>query len=182
METVIAKTKKSFMALYIVVIVCGAIIVLGGAVVTFFAPSEAKLSGIYFFVLGALLLGLGIGYTVYFARLPKNCITMKDGKMKLHNGLEFSPEEIDYCTGSTWLNWALYDYGPLVISVRGQEYKYKFVAQVEAVANNVKALKAQFTAIAEVQKHIAEKKSAEEVQATEPAPSTDPAETTENKD
>ena len=167
METVIAKTKKSFMAAYIVAIVCGAIVFLCGAVFMIFAPATEKFMAIYFFVMGALLLGLGIGYTVYFAKLPKNCITFKDGKMKLHNGLEFTPEEIDYCTGSTWLNWSLYDYGPLVISVRGQEYKYKFVAQVEAVANNIKALKAQATAIAEVQKAIAEKKAAEEAPTTE---------------
>ena len=156
-----------------------------------------KISGLYFLVLGGVFLGLGIGFTVYFAKLPKNCITFKDGKMKLHNGLEFSPAEIDYCTGSTWLNWGLYDYGPLVISVYGQEYKYKFVANVESVAANIKALKTQFAAIAEVQKHIAEKQAAEAAQATqaaapaqvaEPAQTTEaqvteiPAENTENKD
>ncbi|MDE7167338.1 MAG: hypothetical protein K2O28_00650 [Clostridia bacterium] len=182
METVLAKTKKSFMAAYIIVIVCGAIMFLCGLAFVLFSPLEVKFSGLYFFVAGALFLGLGIGYTVYFAKLPKNCITFKDGKMKLHNGLEFSPAEIDYCTGSTWLNWALYDYGPLVISVRGQEYKYKFVAQVESVAANIKALKTQFTAIEEVQKHIAEKKAAEEAQAAEPAPTVEPAQNTENKD
>ena len=182
METVLAKTKKSFMAAYIVILVCGAIMFLGGIAFLLFAPIGYKGSGLYFFVAGGIFLGLGIGYTVYFAKLPKNCITFKDGKMKLHNGLEFSPAEIDYCTGSTWLNWALYDYGPLVISVRGQEYKYKFVAQVESVAANIKALKTQFTAIEEVQKHIAEKKAAEVVQAAEPAPAVEPAQNTENKD
>ncbi len=176
METVLAKTKKSFLALYIIVIVLGAILFLCGAAFLLFAPREVKFSGLYFFIMGGVLLGLGIGYTVYFARLPKDCITFKDGKMRLHNGLEFSPEEIHYCTGSTWLNWGLYDYGPLVISVHGQEYKYKFVAHVESAAANIKALKTQFAAIAEVQKHIAEKKAAEEAQAAEIA------DTTEKKD
>ena len=181
METVLAKTKKSFMAAYIIVIVCGAILFICGLAFVLFAPLEMKFSGLYFLVLGGVFLGLGIGFTVYFAKLPKNCITFKDGIMRLHNGLEFTPAEIDYCTGSTWLNWGLYDYGPLVISVRGQEYKYKFVANVESVAANIKALKTQATAIAEVQKHIAEKKAAEDAQVAETAPaSEEPVNTAEN--
>lgn len=167
------------MAAYIVIIVCGVIIFLCGAVFLLFAPAPERFAGIYFFVMGALLLGLGIAYTVYFAKLPKNCITFKDDKMKLHNGLEFSPAEIDYCTGSTlWFDWGgFYRYGNLVISVHGQEYKYKFVAEVEATANNIKALKAQYAAIAEVQKHIAEKNAAE----AQVAESTETVENTETK-
>ena len=163
METVIAKTKRSMLAAYIVILVCGAIIFLCGMAFMLFAPLEEKFAGLYFLLFGGIFLGLGIGYTVYFARLPKNCITFSEGKMRLHNGLEFSPAEIDYCTGSTlWFDWGgFYRYGTLIISVHGQEYKYKFVAEVEATANNIKALKTQFTAIEEVQKHIKEKQAAE---------------------
>ncbi|MDE6667422.1 MAG: hypothetical protein K2K38_03625 [Clostridia bacterium] len=163
METVIAKTKKGLLAAYIIILVCGAIIFLSGMAFILFAPLEEKFAGAYFLVLGGVFLGLGIGYTVYFARLPKNCITFKEGKMRLHTGFEFSPAEIDYCTGSTlWFDWGgFYRYGTLIISVKHQEYKYKFVADVEATASNIKALQAQFTAIAEVQRHIAEKKAAE---------------------
>ena len=177
METVLAKTKKSLMAAYIIVIVCGGILFLCGMAFLLFAPMEIKLSGLYFLLLGGVFLGLGIGFTVYFARLPKNCITFSEGKMRLHNGLEFSPAEIDYCTGSTfWINWGMYNYGPLTISVNHQEYKYKFVVDVEAVAARINALKTQFTAIEEVQKHIKEKQAAENAQVAE---STD---TAENKD
>ncbi len=183
METVLAKTKKGLMAAYIIIIVCGAIIFLCGMAFLLFAPIEVKLTGLYFLVLGGVFLGLGIGFTVYFAKLPKNCITFSEGKMRLHNGLEFSPAEIDYCTGSTfWLNWGMYNYGPLTISVNHQEYKYKFVVDVEAAAARINALKTQFTAIEEVQKHIAEKKAAEEVQSAEPAPAVEPTQNTENKD
>lgn len=182
METVIAKTKRSLLAGYIVILVCGALILLCGMIFLLFAPE--KYMGVYFLVIGGVFLGLGTAYTVYFARLPKNCITFSEGKMRLHNGLEFSPAEIDYCTGSTlWFDWGgFYRYGTLIISVNGQEYKYKFIAEVESVATNIKALKTQFTAIAEVQKHIREKQAAEAAQVTESTQAEKSADTAENKE
>lgn len=175
METVIAKTKKSFMASYIVTIVFGAILLIFGLVFLLFAPN--KFVSIVFIPLGAILLGGGIGWTVYFARLPKNCITFNDGKFRLYNGLEFSPSEVDFCNArSGFMDGGIYNCGTLIISVKNTQYKFKWVEGVEAVAVNINALKVQFTAIEEMQKHIAERKNSEAAQATESA------DTTENKD
>lgn len=160
METEIAKTRRSMMAAYIVILVFGALIMICGLAMLIFSPD--RFVAVVFLPIGALLLGMGIGFTVYFARLPKVCITMKDGKLRLHNGLEFSPSEIDYCTSSTWgLDGLMYNYGTLIVSVRHQEYKFRFVIDVNAVVTKLNALKAQSTAIEEVQKQIAERKAAE---------------------
>jgi len=160
METVIARTKKSIMGAYIFVLVLGAILVVFGLASLLFASDKFMCE--WFVSLGSVFLVLGIVFTVYFARLPKVCITFKEGKMRLHNGLEFSPAEIDYCTGSTlWFDWGLYNYGTIIISVKHQEYKYRFVVAVNSVVANINVLKTQFTALEEVQKHIAEKNAAE---------------------
>lgn len=167
METVIAKTRKSFLASYIVIIVFGALLLIFGIATLLFFPDKRFMS-VIFIPVGGALLGIGIGWTVYFSRLPKNCITFKEGKIRLHNGLEFSPAEINYCTGSTWgPHGAMWNYGTLIISVRNIEYKYKFVDDVETVASQINAIKAQFAAIEEVQKHIAERQATENANVTE---------------
>lgn len=170
METVIAKTKKSFMATYIVLIVCGAIFCLFGILGLILASGDTELLGfgIAGLLLGLFVLGVGVGWTVYLAKKPKNYITFKEGKFYFWNGVECSPSEVDYCTSrSAGLDGAIANYGKLIISVRHIEYKLQFVENVNNVVSTINALKAQAMAVEEIQQHIAEKDSAENTEVKE---------------
>ena len=169
METVIAKSKKTMVVLYIILLVLGVFLLLFSASDLIFPEYKTtKQYAVIFLIIGALFFGVGLGWTIYFARLPKVYITFSEGKMRLYNGLEFSPAEVDSCTSTHWgLDGAMYNYGKLTLSVINTVYKLKFVDNVTSVANNINALKAQFTAIEEVQKHIKEKQAAENAPATD---------------
>lgn len=160
METVIAKPKKSLIASYIILIVFGAIFAIIGVAALIFSDEPAI--GAFLLSIGLLVMGAGIGWTVYFARLPKNYITFSEGKLRFYNGLECSPAEIDYCTASTWgLDGAIFNYGKLTMSVRSQELKFKFVVDVNAVSIKLNALKTECAAVESMKKYIDEKKAAE---------------------
>ncbi|MDE7083579.1 MAG: hypothetical protein K2O89_07775 [Clostridia bacterium] len=160
METEIAKTKKTMLAAYIIIIVCGAIFCLFGI---FALIADEILFGAVALVVGLVCVGTGIVWTVYITKKPKVYITFKEGKFYFWNGLICSPSEVDYCSSrSAGIDGAIANYGKLIISVNHTEYKLPFVEGVGNVVSNITALKAQYIAIEEMQKHIAEKKSEED--------------------
>ena len=167
MEIEIAKIKKSYIACYIVVLVMGAVLLLTGALFLIMGLSKTQMQyGVIFLVIGVLLTGIGIGWTVYFARLPKAYITFKEGKFYFWNGMVCSPAEIDYCNvRGGGIDGAIFNYGKLIISVGGKVYKLKFVEDVSNVASQITALKAQAMAVESMQQHIAERKLAEQREA-----------------
>ncbi len=159
METVIAKSKKTILAAYIIFIVFGAFFCMFGISALFF---EETVIGTVILCVGLFCMGVGVGWTVYIAKKPKVYITFKEGKLYFWNGLICSPSEVDYCTSrNAGLDGAIINYGKLIISVHNTEYKLQFVEGVGNVVSNITALKAQFTAIEEMQKHIEEKKAVE---------------------
>lgn len=171
METVIAKSKKNLLAAYIVFLVLGVVFCGIGAFLTvWLADLDTEIaSGIIVIVCGVFLVSLGLGYVIYFARMPESFITIKEGKLHFWNGLECSPAEIDYCSSrGGGLDGAMFNYGRLIISVRHTEYKIRFVEDASGVVSKLNALKAQTMAVEEIQKHIAEKNAEETTKTEEP--------------
>lgn len=165
METIIAKSKKTMLVAYVIILVCGVIFCAFGILSLIIAE---PFIGALLSVVGLFLIGTGIGWTVYLAKKPKIYISFKEGKFYFWNGLECSPSEVDYCTArSAGLDGAIANYGKLLISVRRTEYKLPFVEDVNNVVSVVNALKAQTMAVEEIQQHIAEKNTAEPTEVKE---------------
>ncbi len=170
METVIAKTKKSYLVCYIVILVCGVIMLLiGGLYLMLDLASDEFQFGVIFICIGVVFLGIGIFGTVWMARLPKNYITFKDGKFYFWKGLVCSPSEVDYCNcKGNGVDGAMFNFGRLIVSVGGTVYKMNFVEDANNVCAKINALKAQTMAVEEIQKHIADKKAEETAAETTP--------------
>lgn len=170
METVIAKSKKNLLAAYIVFLVLGVVFCGTGAFLTVWLSKldTEFVSGIIVIVCGVFLVGLGLGYVIYFARMPENLIIFKEGKLYFWNGIECSPAEMDYCNSrGGGLDGAMFNYGRLIISVKHTEYKIRFVEDASGVVSKLNALKAQTMAVEEIQKHISEKTSVENTEVKE---------------
>ncbi len=165
METVIAKSKKSLMAGYIVIIVLGAIFIGAGAAIL---SLYDELIGGVVLGCGVLFLIVGIVWTVIIAKLPKNYVTFKDGKLHFSNGVECSPSELDYCDSRAWsMDSLIFGYGTLIVSVKRQVYKFRFAANVTNVINQLNQLKKEYILVESVQKQIAEKNAAKQAEAAE---------------
>lgn len=156
MEEVVAKKNSGIMASYIVLIVLGSIISVFGIAALFLSTN--KFLGGWMFGVGVVLLAGGITWTAILASLPKKYIVFADGKLRFSNGLECSPEEMDYCTSSKYgLDGAIFNWGTLTVSVRHTEYKFKFVGNVTKAADRLNMIKAVDAA----QKQIAKRKEEE---------------------
>lgn len=170
METVIAKSKKGILlASYITIMVVGVLFLLfGGFAVIFGVEKSLRQLGVMFAVLGVVFTAIGLGWTIHLARLPKICLTFKDGKLRFYDGFECSPSEIISCSARCgWMDGAMYNWGRLSVFVGNKEYIFKYVENASFVESNINSLKAQFAAIEEVQKHIAERQATENADVTE---------------
>lgn len=147
-EEIIARRIRGILGLYITVTVLGALITLTSVVLF---VSREYFSGTYVLVCGFILLGMGIGMTVWWSTIPKVLIKFSDGKLYLSGGVVCSPSEVDFCTSCSY--WT--GYGFIVISVAQKQYKYKYASRVDKAANRINQLKAECIAIETAQREIA---------------------------
>lgn len=111
------------------------------------ALKEEGLLGIFFIVLGIIMLGLSIGYLVYFIRLPEYSITYKDGKLNFRNKLECTPDRLENIESRTWgLDGAIFDYGRIIVTVDGEKYKFNFISKPQEAVNRLYAIRNEYIA------------------------------------
>ena len=172
MEEVIAKSAKTlYIVTYSIFLVFGIIVVgLGALLVALVGETEPTIFGGVLIGLGAIIIIAGVAWLVYFTKMPSESdgfvgsmilpreLVLKDGKLYFRNGIVCVPTEVDYCkVKGMGLDGAMFDFGKLLISVNGKEFKLNFVCKTTAVVNRLFMLKAQGS----VQANIASKQNAE---------------------
>ncbi len=160
MEEVIAKSAKTlYIVTYSIFLVFGIIVVgLGALLVALVGETEPTIFGGVLIGIGAIIIIAGVAWLVYFTKMPSDAIKLKDGKLYFRNGIVCVPTEVDYCkVKGMGLDGAMFDFGKLLISVNGKEFKLNFVCKTTAVVNRLFMLKAQGS----VQANIASKQNAE---------------------
>lgn len=180
METVIAQKRSGIIAGYIVCIVLGALLTMFGGSALAFIDREIIYLGYIMLICGLLVLAEGIAFTVIIARIPKNVITLKDNKLYFCNGVVCSPSEVENWSTSVWgLDAVVFGYGKLTVRVKGQDYKFRFVADINTVTAKLGQLKNQYILVENMQKQIAERnakqQAAEAVESVKPATAADAA-------
>lgn len=147
MEEIIAKSVRTlYIVTYSISIALGAFIMLMGVFMTTIVPED--IVGIAWFVcvMGGVLIGASIAWLVYFCKMPQNAVTFRDGKLYFRNGTVCLPAEVDFIEAKTMLlDGALFNFGKLLVTVRGVRFQIKFVANSHAAANRIYMLKAQYT-------------------------------------
>lgn len=180
METVIAQKRSGIIAGYIVCIVLGAILTVFGGSALALIERELIYLGIILLVLGLVVLAEGIAFTVIIARIPKNIITLKDNKLHFCNGVECSPSEVENWSTSVWgLDALIFNYGKLTVRVKGQEYKFRFVAEINTVTAKLGQLKNQYILVENMQKQIAERNAKQQAESVQPATAAEAAQPAE---
>ncbi len=168
METVIAQKRSGIIAGYIVCIVLGAILTAGAGVALALISNDIIYLGIIMLVCGLLVLVEGIVYTIIIAQLPESYITFKDNKLHFSNGIVCSPSEVENWTTSVWgLDALVFGYGKLTVRIKGQEYKFRFVADINTVTAKLGQLKNQYALVENMQKQIAERNAKQQAEAAE---------------
>ena len=167
MEEIIAKSAKSlYIVTYSIFLVFGILVVgLGALLVALVGETEPAIFGGVLIGLGAIIIIAGVAWLVYFIKMSPDAIKLKDGKLYFRNGVVCAPTEVDYCkVKGMGIDGAMFDFGKLLISVNGKEFKLNFVYKTNEVVNRLFLLKAQST----VQANIEAKQNAErEVSAEE---------------
>ena len=167
MEEIIAKSAKSlYIVTYSIFLVFGILVVgLGALLVALVGETEPTIFGGVLIGLGAIIIIAGVAWLVYFIKMSPDAIKLQDGKLYFRNGVVCAPTEVDYCkVKGMGIDGAMFDFGKLLISVNGKEFKLNFVYKTNEVVNRLFLLKAQST----VQANIEAKQNAErEVSAEE---------------
>jgi len=189
MEEIIATTKRSmYIICYIIFLILGVFFCVIGLL---FAIAGGKLSesgetafGWFFFVFGVMLVIMSICYLIYFAKMPKNAITFKDGKLNFMNKVECLPTEVDSWQASDHgLDGALFNFGKLNVVINGKQYKFKYIDNAKNVPARLYTLKMEYAMKAEIAKKAdkepAEKAEEAVAQTAEPAATEAPEEKTE---
>lgn len=100
-------------------------------------------------------------WLIYFAKMPREAIKFKDGKLYFRNGITCSPTEMYAFTAkSMGIDGALLGFGKLHINVNGLEFKLKYVCSAESVIKKLFMLKAEYS----VKEHLANQKQIAEEQ------------------
>ena len=142
------------------------------------ALKEEGLLGIFFIVLGLIMLGLSIGYLVYFIRLPEYSITYKDGKLYFRNKLECTPDRLENIESRTWgLDGAIFDYGRVIVTVAGEKYKFNFISKPQEAVNRLYAIRNEYIAAQNAAYYAAQAQAQAQAQAAaaQPQPEVTPA-------
>ncbi len=150
-EEKIAKSVKTlYIITYSIMIILGIIWMGVGAI--FFTASNAveefSIIGYVWVVLGVFFTAAGIGWLIYFIKMPEYSITYKDGKLNFRNKLECTPAQLDYIEAKGGgIDGAIFSFGRIVVYVNGQKYNFKFIQDAQYVANRLYELKNGSTAM-----------------------------------
>ena len=167
-EEVIAKSVRTmYIILYPIIIVFGAVFLAIGAFMAFNLSEDLAVFSWILCFLGIALVVASIVWLVYFCKMPKNAVTFKDGKLYFRNGTVCSPTEVDSVQAKFMsLDGEIFNFGKLFVTVRGVQFKLKYVANALAAANRIYMLKAEYS----VKEHIEQNRqtdAAEENKLTE---------------
>lgn len=158
MEEIIATTKRSmYIICYIIFLILGVFFCVIGLLVAFaggnLGESEETAVGWLLFAFGMIFIIMSICYLVYFAKMPKNAVTFKDGKLNFMNKVECLPTEVDSWQASDHgLDGALFNFGKLNVVINGKQYKFKFVDNAKNVPARLYTLKMEYAMKAEIAK------------------------------
>lgn len=158
MEEVIAKSVRTlYIITYSILLVMGGIFIAAGAFFTFFDEEIIIVYGWIAIVLGIIIILGSIGYLIYFIRMPKDAVKLKDGKLYFRNGVVCTPTELtDFKSKTMGLDGSLFGFGKIIFSVNGKEYKLRFVDKADATVKRLFMLKAECS----VKEHIAKEQEA----------------------
>ena len=128
---VIAHKKDGMGLLYGFVVVMGIFLISLGI--------GLGLAGIYLWLLGGLICGIGVYYVVKFLMLPSAIIMQDtDGILHLPKGVTVSPADIiDVSYRRASARGLQYAWGSVNIKTHTDEYKYGFVAECEDAAKEL---------------------------------------------
>ncbi len=135
-----------------VISLIGALAALDGKAVNY-----TILLGVLLIVLGLIMVIGGIFWLIYFIKLPESPIILKDGKLTfIKAGVQCSPTEVEnFNTKSHGLDGAIFGFGKILLTVRGQRIKIGFVNNPQAVIKRLYELKLEYS----VKESIASKKT-----------------------
>ena len=151
-------TYGIFLAVGLIFTVIGVISLIGAlAALDGKAVNYTILLGVLLIVLGLIMVIGGIFWLVYFIKLPESPIILKDGKLTfIKAGVQCSPTEVEnFNTKSHGLDGAIFGFGKILLTVRGQRIKIGFVNNPQAVIKRLYELKLEYS----VKESIASKKT-----------------------
>lgn len=171
MQEIIAKSAKTlYIVTYSIFLGFGALIVLIFSMLVGnlgeINEPEALGFSIFFIVMGVILIIASIIWLIYFIKMPVDAVKLCDGKLYFRNGIVCSPTELDnYSYKGGGVDGAIFDFGTLIITVKGNKFKLRFVKRAAAAVNRLHMLKAEY----QVKEHIAKnsQSSAEQIVRTE---------------
>lgn len=158
MEEKFGKTARVLYIVFysIIIPVCLLFFVGIGALLIATSP-DLLIMGVFLIVLGVGVGGASIGWLVYFIKMPQFVITYKDGKLNFRNKVECTPVELDsYQQKGFNLDGAIFGFGKLLITVKGQSYKFRYVYNVNEVIQRLYTIKLEYTMQQEIARRNAE--------------------------
>ncbi len=149
-KTMYIITYGIFLAVGLIFTVIGVISLIGAlAALDGKAVNYTILLGVLLIVLGLIMVIGGIFWLVYFIKLPESPIILKAG-------VQCSPTEVEnFNTKSHGLDGAIFGFGKILLTVRGQRIKIGFVNNPQAVIKRLYELKLEYS----VKESIASKKT-----------------------
>lgn len=155
MEEKIGKSARTlYIVTYSIIIAVSMLLMvgLGAAAVAFGEPFGWFLVGF-----GVILTGISIFWLVYFIKLPPYTVTYKDGILNFRNKVECTPAELDsYQPRSLGIDGALFNFGKLIVTIKGKVYKFNYVYEVNYVVQRLYAIKVEYTVKQDIAKRNAE--------------------------
>ena len=130
---VIAEKSSSAIVVYIIVAVLLA--VAATLLIILIALGELTVYNVVELILLSLCIIYSIVQIVRVAKTPRTIITYENGVLKFADGLQCSPRELERVNyrRAVTRRAIFYTWGILIITVKGQTHKYRYVANVEEV-------------------------------------------------